>query len=298
MTKLGVIILNYFSSEDSISLYRSIKNFEFNDIICQILVVDNSCNPIEAKALESEIIHSDLIISKKNDGYATGNNRGIKHLLNQAKIDYFLILNPDVRFDPSIISKLLIHFEHNKNLAAIGPRIVHRDEPEVIYSDGGMVSLINGILQPSHKNYRKVIEKCAPNSLVDTSYVHGACMMISARALDEISLISEEYFLYFEELDWCQKAISSGWDIKVDSDCVASQAISKQNEKYYFYFTRGHIIFNKKFNPLGWSGMILFYFNNIIHQIKSKDFRRVLAILLGLIVGCFHRPSRHSPLIR
>jgi GT2 family glycosyltransferase len=293
MTDLGIIILNYYSSQETIELYKSLISHEYRIVHQHIIVVDNSCDKRQETELKKIVTPSQLIISKKNDGYAAGNNRGIRHLINQADFDYFLILNPDISFDPAIIESLLGHFQRNSKLAAVGPRIVNRDDLEKVYSDGGILYPLNGVLHPSHKNYGKSTSEFSETKLISTDYVHGAFLLVSLMALNKVGLISEDYFLYFEEVDWCQKAKEAGLDIMVDSNMIAIQTMSSQNETYMYFFTRSHIIFNKKFNSKSWKKTIRFYLSNIRTRLRQKEFRISIAIFLGLVNGLVFR-NKHS----
>lgn len=284
---LGIVILNYYSREDTLVLYESLKAFGHESLNTYILVVDNSCDPHEKQILSENIPPDGLLISSVNDGYAGGNNRGIKHLLKLHEIDYCLILNPDIRLDSEIIPKLISHFHCNKKLAAIGPRLVYRDDPDKIFSDGGMLLFNNGVLNPKQINPGKRKIDVADSASYNVDYIHGACLLISSRALDEVGLIPDHYFMYFEEVDWCRLAKFNGWDIMLDPSVVATQIISERNEKFYFNFTKNHIIFNKKYNSIHWKKTVRIYISECKILLKQKRLKKIGAILLGIVNGSF-----------
>lgn len=293
MANLGVIILNYYSSEDTTDLYKSLNCFKFQKINPNILVVDNSCDREEEMELKKFIPESNVLISRVNDGYAAGNNRGINHLKTQGDFEYFLILNPDIRLNPAILEQLIEHFRTNEKLAAIGPRIVLRNNKQKIYSDGGMISPYQGFLNPFHKNGWQKISTVSEKKLSKVDYIHGAFLLLSEEAISEIGLISEQYFLYFEEADWCQNAKLKGWDIMVDSQITASQSMSSQNLKFHFYFTRNHIIFNKKFNQdLSLVKLMKFYFRKTKIELGHRRWKLAAAVIAGTFMGLISSTSK------
>jgi GT2 family glycosyltransferase len=249
--EVGVVILNYYSAEDTIALYHQIRSFK--KLRFSISVVDNSCDQSESFQLNNAIDKDDLIINSINSGYAVGNNLGIQHLSKDAEIEYFVILNPDISFDPSILTVLIKKFEQDEMLAAAGPRLCFRD------------------------NIQKL------------DYISGSFLMLSRKAINKLGPIPVDYFLYFEETDWCYNAKLNGWKLLVDTSVVAYQRTSNKGEKYVFYMTRNCILFNKRYyKELRFWNLLKYFSIEFVSHLKHLRFSKAWSVLLGFLQGAIY----------
>lgn len=285
---IGIIILNYFSAPDTLRLYNALKHYGSDNL--SLLVIDNSCDLNEETLLKEGADEDNIIINPENTGYGTGNNLGIKKMLKNESIEFVVIANPDVDFDPSILAKLKNQFQKFENIAAIGPRICFRDQPEKIYSDGGVVKKYKGVLYPKHQNSQKTINSSDLVYLNEPDYIHGAFIMLSRRAIMDVGFIPEHYFLYFEETDWCLSAKIKGWKVYIDPSTVVYQKPTNRQKVYHYYMARNHIFFNRKFNK-GFNpiGLVLHLLHKVLSNLKHLNFIIANAILLGLFDGFFQK---------
>jgi GT2 family glycosyltransferase len=239
---LFAIILNYNSAKDTIELYRQLLSFNLSSVFIQI--IDNASNKVDIKLLQNNIASDQLILNSKNLGYAGGNNIGISNAINN-NADFILILNPDIRLNEDTIPIIINTIKKNGNIAAIGPRICYRDEPDKIYSDGGMLFPNKGYIT-GHKNTNKKINDVF-NDQEDTrvDYINGSCMLINTTLLKKIGELNETFFLYFEETEWCRRAQKIGFQTLVNTNAVAFHSSSHKGSSYYFYMTRNRLLLAK-----------------------------------------------------
>lgn len=280
------IILNYNSSEESIALFQNLE--ELNEKSLVVLVIDNASPEEDRQKLTESIPKSNLVFNKQNKGYAAGNNVGINIAL-QKGADYIWILNPDIRVEKESLSVLLSTMNADEEIAAIGPRILRREDKEVIFSDGEKL-YFDEKCSTEHKNsWLKEAE--VPASLdYDIDYIDGSCILLRARALGEIGILPERYFLYFEETHWCTEAKSKGWKLAVNSNAKVFNLTSKKEATFHYYFMRNRLIFCKKFHP-EYKSVRKYYFNllldEFLNRFKGKYFRsfygsRVKGFLSGI----------------
>lgn len=246
MESVCALILNYNSSLDSIQLYRQIQSF-YNNLV-DVHVIDNASSTEDRELLQQEIPGSNLILNAQNLGYAGGNNIGIKLAIKNRK-KYIWILNPDIRIKNNTLPLLINFLKEQKEIAAIGPRILLRENPKIIFSDGGKTEL-NLSCKVFHKNYLLPVNNVQKDHDYAVDYVDGSCILLNTEAIRQCGLLPEQYFLYFEETDWCLKAKRNGWKIAVNSYAEAYNHISFKGEKYHFYYSRNKILFAKKYHPL------------------------------------------------
>ena len=326
MNRIGVIILNYFSYQETCELYRQI------DILgnVDVLVVDNSADAEETESLRETIPGERLLSTGKNLGYAGGNNLGIRAMLtqwnselssdssysNQIKVvsglnpefnkeseeigskvkleaapgvDLIALINPDVRIKGNPFTTLAHSFHKNPRLAAVAPRLCVRDDPERIYSDGGVLLDQNGYFKPAHLNSGVIIDErrsgkadggeseeqartwraISPDRKPD--YINGSFFVMNTAAIEEVGLLDENFFLYFEEVDWCRRAVEKSWSIMSVPEVTAWQTISPKNERYNYHFFRSWLLFQHKYNREGVKPLLIDQLKKIKWIISDRN---------------------------
>nr|WP_320194060.1 glycosyltransferase family 2 protein [uncultured Desulfobacter sp.] len=233
-----ILILNYNSSKDTIELYNQLQNINYRKYF--ILVIDNNSTDNSKEILTQSIPLQYLLLNQKNLGYAGGNNIGIKKALSD-NADYVWILNPDIRVETDTLRILVEHARKKRGVAAVAPRICNRKNKYTIYSDGGILNIEKGF-QTSHLNKNKYI--CDVNDNIESrevDYVNGSCILIDLSYLDHIGFFREDFFLYFEETEWCLRAINLGFKLESVYKTKCFHRSSSKNFRYFYYMTRNRI---------------------------------------------------------
>ena len=139
-----------------------------------------------------------------NDGFAAGVNRGLETFRDMPDVDYFWILNSDAMTEsttPAALERAARAADARGGFGIIGGRTFFAEPPLTIQTDGGRVDLWTGRLLPATLGKRgRDVPGPAPDEL---DYIPGCHMLVSRAFLDQAGLMPEEYFLYFEEIDWC-----------------------------------------------------------------------------------------------
>ncbi|MCA0931593.1 glycosyltransferase family 2 protein [Lutimonas saemankumensis] len=268
LDKVYAIILNYNSSKDTCELYNDLTSY-YPDM--GIVVVDNKADAQDRSVLINNIPEHNLILNDDNFGYAGGNNIGIKFAMNK-DAEYIWILNPDIRIKDDTLPLLIETIQTDYKIAAVGPRICYRNDHNRIYSDGGLLNLKTLATNHRHSN-RKVSGLKESKDIYDADYIDGSSMLMSAKALKEIKLMHEFFFLYYEETEWCYRAIQQGWKLKVNTVSRAFQNDSPKSSNYHYYISRNRILFSRII------GGDYFYLSLVYYYSYLKSF--VKAILSG-----------------
>ncbi len=148
-----------------------------------------------------------VIRNDENLGYAGGNNVGLRYALSRGDFDFFWILNNDTVVSPDALSRLLERTEHDSAVGICGATLLYYHQPEVVQARAG--AIYNKWLGTTRHigAFKKACERVDPAKVERRiSYVVGACMFVSRAFLQEVGLLSEEYFLYYEEIDWVARA--------------------------------------------------------------------------------------------
>lgn len=286
-TELYLIILNYNSSVDTVSLYLELLRQGFTK--SQIIIVDNNSKTKDKAYLQAYIPTGQLRFLKDNGGYAAGNFVGI-HEAIAAKAPYVLLLNPDIRLAPSCINTLLENLKREKDVVAIGPRICYRNEPELIYSDGGLIFMEKGCYT-THLNYNiPVAEIAYQENIREVDYVNGSVFMAKTAAFLDIGFMRSDFFLYFEETEWCIRAKTHGYKLASLSTAVAYHTSSNKGILYHYYMMRNRLLLSRLY-PTHYTKT-----KQVLWQQLKKDLKKDLkairfpsrvfrAKLKGFIVG-------------
>ncbi|MGY9046356.1 hypothetical protein P775_05710 [Puniceibacterium antarcticum] len=148
--------------------------------------------------------HLTLIETGLNGGFAAGVNRGLAELAARPGIDRFWILNPDSAVPPATPRAFATCAAGDFSL--LGGRVLYYDKPGMIQIDGGTINRNTGVTG-NISLFRKHAETAAP-SVADMDFITGASMVASRTFYNAAGPMPEEYFLYYEEVDWAQRCKS------------------------------------------------------------------------------------------
>lgn len=242
--KVFIIILNYNSFEDTKECLMSLNNADYRNK--EIVIVDNCSTDGSYEKILSEFKQYKIIKSSDNLGYACGNNLGIKYALNNGA-DYVCLLNNDVVVEADFLSKVVDVLESEQEIGIAGPCICKYTQPNVIQAMGANINLYTGLTQGRYKGLKY---SDIPKENVFVDYLGGACFVCRREVFEKIGLIPENYFLFFEETEFCLNASRSGFKLL----CVyesrvyhkGSSTISKYSGLSYYFLNRNRVIFIRR----------------------------------------------------
>ena len=293
--KVAVIIVNYNDAEDTKKYVNTISKYE---IINRIVVVDNLSTTVgtfdKLKKLENEKVK--VISSDKNGGYDYGNNFGVRYLQSiNEKYDYIIISNPDRKITETAIKHCLEVIDNDKKIGVIAPRMFDKENKpirrsawkmrtfglDVIHSTRLLEMIFYKILRSgeySTKEYEK--------ELLEVEAISGAFFIIRSNVLEEINLLDENVFLFYEEDILAKKLKEKGYKtISLNSEKFIhfeSQTIGKT----YSYFKKkkelykSKIYYHKTYNKINIMEHIIF----IILQF-ARDIELLIEIPIRKFLG-------------
>ena len=239
---LSIITINYNGLEDTCELIESLPA---DDDSLEVIIVDNASTHDEASELEKRFPHVTIIRSEKNLGFAGGNNLGI----NAAHGKYLYFLNNDTLVPHTSDLKCLIErLESSVRIGMVSPKIRFSWDAHPIqyagYTPLTPITLRNkpiGYGEEDHGQY---------DDPHPTPYAHGAAMMVKREVIENVGMMPECYFLYYEELDWSEMIRRAGYEIWYDPACTIyhkeSKTTGKQSPLKTFYTTRNRLIFAQR----------------------------------------------------
>lgn len=238
--KVSIITVVYNQVDVTIDLLESLRQQEYR--LIEIIVVDNA-SPVNTKKLKSRFPEIKLIKSQENLGFAGGNNLGIRH----AKGEYLFFVNNDTVIPKGTLTGLVARFKSLENVGILCPQISYFDSPQTLQYAG--CTEINAWTGRNRSiGYRKnmVLE----DRVSETAFPHGAAMFTSRKLVSELGNLPEDFFLYYEELDWTYNFRNAGYKIYVDHQQHIlhreSMTTGKSSPLKTYYQTRNRILFMRR----------------------------------------------------
>lgn len=207
--KFSVIMVNYDSWPYSLRCIDSLYGTGYEDF--EVVVVDNGQEAVPEIPHPVRLIHN-----PENVGFAKACNQGIAFSSGA----YVTLINPDTVVDEGFFQSLERFFGENPRVGVAGPRIVDGEgnlqlsaRKELTFISGllGRTSLLTRLF-PKNPLVRRLFpagEELTGPTVVD--WISGACMAIRRRTLDEIGVMDERFFMYFEDADLCRRTREAGW---------------------------------------------------------------------------------------
>ena len=241
MPKVVIIILNWNGQADTLECLESLNRLDYNNF--EIILIDNgSKESLDfARDIENQFsnLKIELILNEENLGFAGGNNQGIKIALER-KADYVLLLNNDTTVEPDFLKKLMEVGEKNESYGIFGSVIYYSDEPEKIWFAGGQFNWPR--TRGSH-----IFDKPS-EALKKVDYITGCCLLAKKTVIEKIGLLSEDYFLYYEDGDWCLRAQKAGYLCGLVRSAKIYHKQSRSTQEfsypYLYYHSRNGLIFS------------------------------------------------------
>lgn len=217
----------------------------------EIIAVDNESRDDSVHLLRSDFPEIQVVETGSNLGFAGGVNAGIR----AAKGKYYLILNPDMVALPGALVRLVAYMESNPAVGMAGGKLLS--------PSGEVQQSCFRFYRPATILYRRtplgktawgraeltrfVMEEYDRNDVRDVDWLQGSCVMARARAVQQVGVMDERFFMYFEDVDWCRRFWEAGWRVSYVPDAQLSHFHQRSSERGSFFgilfnwATREHI---------------------------------------------------------
>lgn len=237
-----IVSVNYNQPEVTCEMLASLREITYPNI--EILIVDNGSPSKAPDIIKEKYPEVELILSEKNLGFAGGNNIALK----QAKGEYVLLLNNDTEVKPDFLDSMVALMESDEKIGIVSSKILYFYEDNVIQYAG--TSPMNPITSRGRHYGNKETDKGQFDHVTETFYPHGACMMIRKSVLEELGLLYEGYFLYYEEYDFTERVRKAGHKIyfQPNSAILHKESIStgKNSTLKTYYMNRNRLLFLRR----------------------------------------------------
>lgn len=281
-----IILVSYRNADLTIECVRSILSC--NDPSIHIVIVDNNSPDDTFVTLKKELsgIHNvKLILSKANNGFSAGNNIGIKYSLKQGA-DYVMLLNNDTVIDPDMIDIL-----KNKcdRYTVASPKMYYYDSPQRIWFAGGKYLKKSGRYIHIGENQMDSPEH---SKSIRCDFLTGCCMMISSQTIRDVGLLSEEYFMYIEDIDYSLRLKKNHVRMIMIPDAKLWHKIGassgNRSKLSLYYGNRNRLYLNKKFHKSFYIKTVTVFSRILLAlkgSVKNTDEKIIWLSLLDYLKG-------------
>jgi len=317
MIDITIIIINY-NGKDFLEdcLNSLLKMAVTTNYKMQIVCVDNNSFDGSREIIKQHPFIK-IILFDRNIGYAAANNHALKHFQSR----YYLLLNPDTLIhDSENLNKMINYLELNEYVAAASCLTLNQDKtvqrsithsPQIITGIAEQLKINNYLhstlwlqkigeflspIFPNHLSYFnvKLHQTQVP---INVNFVWGAYFLLTNRALEAVGYFDENFFLFWEDADWCYRAKEAGFEIKFVpyTDFIHLRSQSQKSIpafSYYWHIASYFRIFTKysKTKLIIWSvissfvQLFLLFFN--ILKLDKKSIRsHAYLVMLSLSFG-------------
>lgn len=179
----------------------------------EVIVVDNGSSDGSVQAIEEEFPSVSVIANGRNMGYAWANNQAIRASTGR----FVLLLNPDTIVLERAIELMVKFMDAHPDAGACGCRLVYEDGsyqrsshplPSLLsplYEYTGLFDRVPGLARLLMPDW---IDR--PGETHDAGYCSGACLLVPRRAIQQVGLMDDRFFLYGEDVDWCKRMWQAG----------------------------------------------------------------------------------------
>lgn len=283
---LGVVIVTYNAADVILDCLETLLNSAQADYVpLRVVVIDNASTdgtrklikqwaageilytpsadlPFACKAIAKPLtlgssldpLSITLLAQPANGGFAAGVNVGLAYLAKDHQLDRFWVLNPDSVLPLGTVAAFAEYDVGAGGFSLMGGRVVYLDDPGKIQTDGGLIDRRTGVTHG--KNKYAPIDTAFPDPM-ELDFISGANMVVSRAFYEAAGPMREDYFLYYEEVDWALQRndlplayCAGGIVYHRAGTAIGSPALNRPASPFSLYFKhRARLRFMRRFFP-------------------------------------------------
>lgn len=299
MIDLSIIIVNYNSKNYLRGCLDSILN-QNHKVSIEIFVSDNNSSDGSIDMIKSDFPQVTLIENKDNIGYSAAANRAIRESSGR----YVLILNNDIEVLNDSLNLMVDTMVKNPTIGLLGCRLLNSNytlQQSFGYFNLGFLSeAIQKIFFNRYKRGNRLVGRYLykiHKKFKEVDWISGACIMTRREAMDDVGLMDEHYFMFFEEIDLCNRVRKTGWKIYYTPDAKmihhGGKSSSAEFDRIMIEYRKSQLYFYKKHYGVSYMKILKLYLilkisflyikDTIRGLLTEKDTNKVPGILLSVI---------------
>ena len=287
-SKIAIIIVNWKQYQLTKLCLYSLQKIKYDNY--QIILIDNESNPKELKKIKNQFDKIITFPNQKNLGFTGANNVGIEYAIKN-DFEYVMLINNDTEVEKNFINPLIELLEKNQNFGAAQPLILNYYNRNKVWSAGGFLNKFFG--------YTYVIK--SPEGIKkNIDWITGCCFFLRTDVIKKIGLLDENFFAYYEDVDWSIRIKNAGYDLAFVKSSVVYHHGSKSSKNesnegtlspfVHYLNIRNHIfLLRKNKNVFNSIGVLFFQFFKIVsysvYFIVRVRINKLNMVYKGLVDG-------------
>jgi GT2 family glycosyltransferase len=243
MPEVMIIVLNWNGLSDTLECLESLACLDYSPY--EVVVVDNGSTDGSVEAVRGRFPDVTLIENGENLGFVGGNNVALRYALER-DVGYVLLLNNDTVVDPRFLTELIRVSETEEEIGISSPLVLYYDVPDEIWTAGATINWANG----ATKRLWAGEKAGGSESVFDVDFVSGCALLAKREVIKTTGFLDPDYYLYYEEVDWCVRARAQGHRIV----CVprariwhkVSRSVGPSSPLISYYMTRNALLLLRK----------------------------------------------------
>jgi len=274
LPRVTCVLLNWNGWRDTIECLDALRECTYPRL--DVIVVDNGSTNDSVAHIRAAHPDTQLLESRRNLGFAGGNNIGIRFALENGS-DYVWLLNNDTQPAPEALCALVSKAGNDLRMGAVGSISYYFGEPDIVQIwAGGRVNLWIGYAPSSTK----------PHEDAWFDWLNGTSLLLSRAALEDVGLLDESYFLYWDDVEMGLRLRNHGWKLGAapDSRILHKVSASTRGNKILLdrYATASGLRTLKLYSPAPRIAMCLFVAIRFARRLLRFEFSRCKSVWRGI----------------
>lgn len=255
---VSAITVNYHQEEVTCELLASLQSCGYPSL--EVILIDNEASSDQSPLFQKFHPGVKVFPQKENLGFAGANNLGMSY----AEGEYFFLINNDAIVPPGAIEALVLRLQ-KPEAGMAGPKIYYYDEPLRIQFAG--FTKVHPITGRNRIIGERELDRGQYDQPKTMPYLHGAAMMVRREVVEKAGPMPEVFFLYYEELDWCEQIRRAGYQLYYEPAAAVlhreSVTLGQDSPRKVFYQTRNRIRFMQRNHPFWQFALFSIYYMGV-----------------------------------
>jgi GT2 family glycosyltransferase len=273
--QVGCVIVNWNGWQDTVACLDALRSIEYSRLF--VVVVDNGSSDDSVARIQVAHPEVRLVQTGRNLGFSGGNNAGIREVM-RGEAKYVWLLNNDTEPARRALLELVRTAESDFRFGAVGSVLHYAEAPQKIQAwGGGWINLWNG-----YSAHATAPPK--PGRRLD--FLTAASMLVRRKSLEDVGLMDDRFFLYYEDADLCFRLRKNGWNLGVARDAIVLHKVNastgKKSSPTDRHFTASAIRFLSQYSPVPLLAAFLFLFRRVLHRTLAGRLEAIRNVWLGV----------------
>jgi GT2 family glycosyltransferase len=277
---VAVVVLNWNGYGDTVRCMHTVLESSYPAVLP--IVVDNASTDGSFERLRATFPEVEVLQAGDNLGYAGGNNVGLRRARDLGA-EYFFVINNDTELPTECVGILVAAMEADPRIGLAGPRI----------NDGttGRLACMGGDIywpraEPRHLGGEEDDPGQVTAAVSDVDYVPGTAVMVRREAMEDVGLLPDDFFMYFEDVVWSLQFQAVEWRTVVVPGAAIlhheSATMGPNSPRKLYYLVRNNVHFLKEWTPADLRRATWARFHWKLVKLAVRNF---LAVRLGQVCG-------------